>query len=505
MMRSLSSGVTGLRSHQTKMDVIGNNIANVNTYGFKSSRTTFADVYYQNLGGASKGTTGVQGGKNPTQIGYGASVATIDIANSVSGASSTDFALDVYIAGDGFLVSKDTSGRMMYTRLGKLDFDSAGNLVDGNGNLIQGFPMGDNGQPQISEDGTIEASDLRAITCNPEILQKLKGISISSTGLIVGTLEGDKVLKAATVPDFIDTDSMSINKDSNYLGNVTLSIGALPSGEDMTSWFAGTSYDPKVTNVQFGNVGLPQSGNGVTYTMSVTGKTITLEVKDANDPKNSALYEGIVQEDGTVTLKSKQTGGIAMTFTVDKQPTGSTKVAGATVTKGLEATKYQMTTRDKGDNIVRLPQDGFGEPYMTIDVTGTGKHTFTDFGGISVTVDLAKMAGKPSVTVIGTATPDEDVLFSIGNIAIAKFPNPNGMEEIGSSYFARTSNSGDPVFVKPSIDGTGAMNSGYLEMSNVDVSKEFTDMITTQRGFQANSRIITVSDTMLEELVNLKR
>ena len=139
MLGSMYSAVSGLAAHQTKMNVIGNNIANVNTYGFKASRVTFSDVFYQTMTGAS-GPTSNSGGTNPVQLGYGAKVKSIDVINTRAGSATTDRALDVYINGDGYLPVKDNNGIIKYTRVVVLNFDLAGNLVDSSGNMVLGIP-----------------------------------------------------------------------------------------------------------------------------------------------------------------------------------------------------------------------------------------------------------------------------------------------------------------------------------------------------------------------------
>lgn len=503
MMRSLSSGVAGLRTHQTRMDVIGNNIANVNTAGFKASRVTFADVYYQNLGGASKGSSS-QGGQNPTQIGYGASVATIDMMNNVSGRGSSDSPLDVYLAGEGFLAVKDVNGSIAYTRLGNLGFDSHGNLVDGNGRLVQGFPMKDDGTPNISADGKITMSELQTIHCDPKILDKLTDVSVSPSGDIVGVMEGDKILDATTKSaDFINLETLAIPPDSNYNGDVILNIGAIPSESDI-----GTILGTKTpTSVDYGDIALPASGASVSYTFSFDGtKTFTLKV--TSTPADSSVdgdYTGVIKSDGTVVLKNANTGKTAMTLKfADNDMTGITAKTGTLDAGKMKDLSYQVVTGDDGGNVVKLPKNG-----PAVYTGAIGK--LADLDGIDIEIVNKDKDGnvvdpkKPFIGSMGRAQNDEEVIITIGVLAVAKFQNPNGMKEMGSSYFGRTSNSGDPSFTRPGLSGTGEAIASNLEMSNVDLSKEFTDMITTQRGFQANSRIITVSDTMLEELVNLKR
>jgi flagellar hook protein FlgE len=277
MIRSLYSAVSGLRGHQTMLDVIGNNIANVNTASFKSSRVIFSDLYYQTLSGASA-PTATTGGSNPTQIGYGSLVSSIDVVNSRSSFQQTSRALDMYIAGEGYFVVQNSTNTKSYTRLGAFSFDPTGNLLDSDGNKL---------------------------------------------------------------------------------------MGQMP----------------------------PLNG-----TMTTTPVPITVA--------NFNNYASInIQMDGTITGTNNTTG--------------------------------------------------------TID--------------------------------------------QLGQLAIAVFQNPNGLQQQGTSYYQETVNSGAPTYAAPGSPAAGSLVSGGLEMSNVDLSKEFTDMIIAQRGFQANARVITTSDQVLEELVNLKR
>lgn len=275
MIKSMFSAVTGLRCHQTMLDVIGNNIANVNTVGFKSSRVLFKDLYYQTLS-AESAPTASSGGSAPMQIGYGASVSSMDLITTRSGYQQTSSTLDMYISGEGYFAVQDTTGQQLYTRVGSFNFNSDGSLIDSNGNFVLGQ------MPELT---------------NPAVLDKI------------------------TVADF-----------SNYTG---ISIS----------------------------------------------------------------------DEGRIT--------------------------------GTNSTTMQI------DNLAQ--------------------------------------------------------------ISLATFSNPDALTQEGNVCYAETNSSGAPMFSAPGNSTTGSLVSGGLEMSNVDLTKEFTDMIVAQRGFQANSRVITTSDQILEELVNLKR
>lgn len=275
MMKSLYSGVSGLRNHQTKMDVIGNNIANVNTSGYKSQRTTFRDLFYQTMSSPSAGG-GNMGGTNASQVGYGAKIGSIDTINTISGYSPTDKATDLYISGEGYFAVQNASGDKRFTRLGALNFDSVGNLVDINGSKVFGAI------------GTTAINSTTPVTI--------------------------------TIPNF-----------NNY-NNIT------------------------------------------------------------------------VNSDGTISAYN-------------------------TINKSID---------------------------------------------------------------------------QIGQVAIAVIANPDALVAEGNSYYSAGNGTGSITYKAAGTD-CGPIVSGGLEMSNVDLAKEFSDMIITQRGFQANSKIITVADEMLQELVNLKR
>lgn len=278
MMRALYSGITGLRNHQTRMDVIGNNISNVNTAGYKASRVVFQDIYSQTLSPASAATAGTKGGTNPRQVGLGSTIASIDVIQTSSASQYTGVPLDLSIEGSGFFTIQ-SNGQTLYTRTGNLGTDNLNQLVTGSGALVLGY-MG-------STKPASPAGPPTVLTIDP----KYKDVSIDENGAITG----------------IDSTSGSSDK------------------------------------------------------------------------------------------------------------------------------------------------------------------------------------------------------VTIGYIAIATFNNENALEKVGQNAYRATTNSGAAIYNTPGAGVAGKLNPGTLEMSNVDLASEFTDMIVTQRGFQANSRIITTTDSMLEELVNLKR
>ena len=294
MMRAMSSGVAGLKAHQTALDVIGNNVANVNTAGFKASSTLFRDVLYQTLTSARAGNGTTTGGMNPAQVGYGSTAATVTVNTGRAAMNATGFSNDCYINGEGYYVVQDGTD-FKYTRVAELTFDSNGNLTDGYGNRICG---------------------------------------------VTNTAEG----LAYTPPTGEEDDSLAIPDDKTKILPIT--------------------YDP-------------------------------------------AAY----------TLKDVAFGA---------------------------------------DGLI-------------------------------------------------TATDQNNHVVTVGRLALAHFVNPAALSQEGNSYYKWTENSGNAQFAKAGDGGTGALVSGALEASNVDLANEFANMITTERGYQANSKVITVADTMLETLVNMVR
>jgi len=307
MLASMYSAVSGLSIHQTKMDTIGNNVSNVNTYGFKSSRVTFSDVFYQNYSGASAPTT-TQGGTNANQLGYGASLGTIDVLMSRGGSATTDRSLDVYINGDGFLPVQDSSGNTLYTRLGNLYFDVAGNLVDGNGNKALGLTMNDQGVVQLDEDGTTTTSALEAIAVTPEKLKELTSISIGSSGAITAIQEGAPQLNLTSGTSWVA--NTSITAGTNYSGSVNITEVSTSGGALVQPTVNGTAVNISVTTD--GTDGLTYKGANIisssgTVTLSTTAP---FELAGTGNPEkfSEALATITGSDKGTYTLTCTAAG-----------------------------------------------------------------------------------------------------------------------------------------------------------------------------------------------------
>lgn len=553
MVRSLFSGVSGLKAHQTRLDVIGNNIANVNTYGFKSSRATFRDMYYQNIRGASAGTAN-RGGINPAAVGYGSSISSVDLLMTQSAMTPTGNPLDVCITGEGFLQVQDADGNIFYTKAGMLDIDANGNLIDSNGYFV----LGTSGDPTGKAPGTskiqftIPPVDPSVATYEGEINGRKITVTTSNQ-----TREGNVNLTFATATDLplgkraeAVKDGSSINvrinaneeftslADFNKAVNdaITEANGGTPhpagnfeikmepdpfadgslKGEDLTG--SNFGYDKGSVTMEKGlyggfaikEVGNHFSGDGVgavnyklihtaaagdqegyfTFEATVGGKTYTRKILESQ--MNASGSAVLVQDPSTddedsITISYPSLSSLVNIADDPKD-----------ITAGLTFNTYEGSgVTFTGDAVASTPSNDVGLASTSLKLEGGtegGPQTIKDLSSISIGSDGTIVAMH---SVHGRMT--------IGRIDLANFDNPQGLEQSGNSYFAATDNSGKPSYTVAGENGTGALKNSALEMSNVDLSQEFTDMITTQRGFQANSRIITVSDTMLEELINLKR
>lgn len=458
MMRSLFSGVSGLRVHQTKMDVIGNNIANVNTVAFKSSRVTFTDVFSQTTQSATgaNADTG-RGGTNAMQIGLGTTVGSIYCNPTAEGsAQRTDNPYDLKVSGENFFIVNDGTSNY-FTKVGAFTIDGAGYLVTQSGYHVMGWQV----DPQTMD---------------------IKKDMVSPLG--IETPENMTVEPQATSANYFTGNIDKTNTDVTGDGLVT----------SMTIYDKqGYSYTVKYNIKQDAGDGTTP-GDDSLYTVSIT---------DIIDSKNNSIlnddtYQCSVNGDGdSFTLK----------FNKD---TGAFDYVGAEGSKSVTLAITDQATPPRQN--FYLDDGGIQIDFSTTTMFATsGKCSINSVRGDLDGIGAGRMTGEMSEVSIGTdgkitAKYTNGDTRLLGQISVASFANAAGLEKIGDSLFTTTANSGefDGIGQDPTSGG-GSVSQGVLEMSNVDLSNEFTEMIITQRGFQANSRIITVSDTLLEELVNLKR
>jgi flagellar hook protein FlgE len=453
MMRSMFSGVSGLRVHQTKMDVIANNIANVNTVGYKSSRVTFAEVFNQTLGGATGPNDALnRGGVNPMQIGLGTNVATIDKLMTTGAAQRTDNPLDLMIQGDGFFVVGDSSGQY-FTRSGNFVEDSRGNLSL-NGMKLMGW---DAVLDQATREYVIDRKAVEPvqISGNKEYLAPVATTSLELSGNI--NPQDSPIVRSMA---FYDSVGMK------YMMDVQLQ-------------YAGSTGAASQWTVTFPPINDPAAPGNSIYVMYPNGdRTTPIEIDQP-------------PEDG-FTIEFDTNGLISVVNGVTVDPANPAS-AETTITITETAPLSPAAVIGNGSGVLRmgfLPLNQFVNESTNALADNLDGNPPGRLSGISVGGD-GKITGRYS----------NGLVRLLGQVPIANFKNSAGLEKYGDNLFIATQNSG-------SFDGVGVdgiLQGGVLEMSNVDLGTEFTEMITTQRGFQANSRIVSASDQMLQELVNLGR
>jgi flagellar hook protein FlgE len=409
MLRSMFSGVSGLRAHQTMVDVIGNNIANVNTAGYKSSSVVFQDLLSQVMTGAGAPTDAL-GGTNPAQIGLGTAVAGISTSYTQGASQLTGRATDLSIQGDGFFMVR-SGNEVLYTRAGALDFDAMGRLVTPDGAVLQGWPA--NATGAINPNGGV-------VDLSMPLGQNLQPSPTGSVR-IGGNLDAgatDPIITSITVYDELGTP-------------FSISVRFTPSDPADGTWEVDVDTDGDGDWEPAGTLSFDETtGELTTSTLDISMQTGTFN--------------------GDVTLDFGEAGG----------PESLVQFSGPT-------------------SVAALSQDGYplgALQSFTIGQDGVVSGVFSN----------------------GRTRP-------LGQIALATFANPGGLEKVGGSMFRGTVNSGLAQIGPAGEGGRGNLLGATLEMSNVDLAREFTNLIVAQRGFQANSRVITASDELLQDLVNLKR
>lgn len=558
MMRSMYSAVSGLKTHQTRMDVIGNNIANVNTVAFKSSSVTFSDILYQTTSNASgaNATTGT-GGVNAKQIGLGTTAAATKVSITSAGASETtgnpfDIRLTDKNSTNFFIVNNGSEN--VFTRSGSFYVDGSGNLcMSSTGYTVMGWQV-DETTGEIRKD-TVSALRImqeKNLTSAPEA---------TTQATIAGVLdENDADVKsdAGKVMNLNFYDNLGYQYTAKFAikatgtdGEYTVELTSIldSNNKNITEGFTQAQMkeifgntDTETTIASYSTT-LPNCG----YTYDTTTGKLT---EQATGVEVTIDGDGKILKNGVDTAKTiKDVFGVSDGNLKNIQ---NSKAAGntdyvfkdvPTTVNGVTTHSYQIVKKSATNLLKFNTEDGKFSSIgggtdksvelnlnnanlnkngnfqnITVDFSqclnynNSGKSTIgADAGAVDGTTGKGRKLGAMTGISIDTngriyGTYDNGNTELLGQIAVAQFSNASGLEKVGESCYRTTLNSGefDGIGVEISADGS-SMTTGELEMSNVDLSSEFTSMITTQRGFQANSRVITTSDTLLEELVNLKR
>ncbi len=450
MMRSLYSGVAGLKVHQTRMDVIGNNIANVNTVGFKSQTVNFSELFYQTTQAASGPNAETStGGQNAKQIGLGVSVSSIstNITNE-GGSQSTGNLYDLKINGSSFFIIQQ-GGTNYYSKAGNFTTDGYGNLVTPSGGYVMGYTAA---RDAATGDMVLQTDQLRPIsvygeeymntdpaqttevTMSGNINSEDDNFGVNAAGYVTTEMHVyDSLGNTYSVMFRIENDDTdptryTMSPMAVYSGNTQLeNVSAVISGDDVTGDSLELVFD---------------GTTGYLDMTSMTSQNFTLNIVDDANNQLASFAQDINVDFSGLKCMAANTDVVSEKGNADKLGTG--KGVGTMIELGIQTDGKIVASYDNGDTAV------------------------------------------------------------IGQILVASFANAAGLQKEGDNLFSSTLNSGDPNVKDITADGE-TMSSGVLEMSNVDLADEFTNMIVTQRGYQANSRIITTSDTMIEELLSLKR
>ncbi len=527
MMRSMYAGVSGLKVHQTKMDVIGNNISNVNTTGYKGSRVTFVDMLSQTLQGA-KAPQNNSGGVNPQQVGLGVSVGSIDINHTEGNHQTTGYGNDLAIEGNGYFVVNNGQ-QNFYTRAGALTVDKYGNLVNaGNGYIMQGWMADANGN--INTDLTIEG--LRVPF--GDTMPGKSTTQTSWTGNLDSRLLGGR--SAVSNIDIFDSlggrHTMTIEYVRRLDGPPTDEIRMNSGAAPWTMSATATVDDPDINGLEIkfaeDDDGPPTASyDAASHTITLTGDW---DNSHGGAPADALALQGVINTELTAHTMTNVnlaiTSGAFAAADLDGAPT-LTLISAANIWDWeVLDVSGAMPSSIQGNGTITFNTDGtFASQSIANNITfnPNGPATMGDIG-----IDFSAMTQSSGDSTVEWERQDGYAMgfldkysindagqiiagftnghrMALAQIAIANFNNPYGLLQEGDTLFSPSQNSGDPQIDIAGSGGRGTILSGRLEMSNVDLAQQFTEMITAQRGFQANSKIITTSDQMLQELVNLKR
>lgn len=462
MMRSLYAGVSGLQNHQTRMDVIGNNVANVNTYGFKRARVNFQDMISQQMGGPARPTEEL-GGVNPKEVGLGMMIASIDNIFTQGNLQSTGVSTDIAIEGNGFFVLKDGE-QLYYTRNGDFSLDKNGTFVNpANGMRVQGWMAQNiNGQEIITTAATptdlvipvgskdpAHATENVAFRCNLD----------KNTPLIPENPNAEDIVKGTWGTEQEIYDSFG----NKHLLSVSFTrVPGVPN-----QWQATVNVDQETGNTET-RIGLNTTdGMQNTFLVSFDNMGRLLQVQDSAGVVSNENGEILLQTSFTVPDANPDENGnpYRQTFNINIGTIGSMN---------------DTITQDAAKSTTKaFSQDGYTLGYL----------------------DNFKIDSRGIITGVYS----NGSVRTIGQIAMASFTNDRGLEKAGDNTYTESNNSGQADIGESGVASKGKLLSGALEMSNVDLAEQLTDMIVTQRGFESNAKTIQTSDSMLETILTLKR
>jgi len=462
-MRSLYSGVSGLQNHQTRMDVIGNNISNVNTNGFKRGRVTFQDMISQQMSGATKPTEEL-GGVNPKEVGLGMTVAAIDNIFTQGNLQSTGVTTDLAIKGNGFFILKDGQ-ESFYTRNGAFSLDSNGTLVNpANGMRVQGWMAEEvNGQMIVKTAATPEDITIPVGSKDP-------ARATTNVNFACNLDKNTPVIREGASLDDIEKGTWGTEQViyDTYGNEHKLSVSFTRVPDEPNMWQAVVNVDEENGDFTQTRIGLGTTdGEQNTFFVAFDNMGALQYVTDSAGNVSNTEGEIVIQASYTVPESNADEEGNPhrQTFNINLGTVGSWK---DTITQSAQRSSTKA-----------FYQDGYTMGYL----------------------DNFKIDSNGVITGVYT----NGTTRTIAQVALATFTNDRGLEKAGDNTFVESNNSGMARIGESGVAGRGSLMSGALEMSNVDLSEQLTDMIVTQRGFQSNAKTIQTADTLLETVLSLKR
>ncbi|WP_437227789.1 flagellar hook protein FlgE [Planctomicrobium sp. SH661] len=554
MANSLITGVSGLQSHQAMIEIVGNNLANLNTVGYKERSAVFSDVLYETLRGGSGGTQGVSGGTNPIQIGTGSVLSSTRTKLKAGSLESTGGDLDLALDGDGYFVANNGTSNL-YTRAGTFQIDKNGLLVDsGTGYPIQRFGTIGESSDDYPSFQTVGKSNIN-IPLGASVPGKAtENITVSGNLPASGALPKSQILTSApwlaggvaatastllnsldsTTTPYAAGDSITISGTDVNGGAVSVSLpvsntttvgdlltalnGAFPGATATIEATGALRMESDVPGPSFLSLTLADgAGNAgethfaaspmVVSQSGSNGATIQggAQVYDSAGGVHTINYQFVKQLDGTWTMTASMDASEGTL--IDNQVSG--------ITFNSDGTFSGITGSGTGDGKLVAQFAGQTTPLtftLVLDggsAAGSALSSYSGDGSVTSSTDgygngvLTSVQVDSSGTVQGIAS--NGIQFPIAQIAIGTFRNPQGLNAVGGNFFSASLSSGDVQISRAGSNGTGLVRSGQLEQSNVDIAVEFTRLIIAQRGFSANSRTITVTNDILQELNNLIR
>lgn len=537
LIKSLNSGVSGLKGFQTKMDTIGNNIANVDTTGFKASRVTFSELMNENIGGSGGGESAPS---LSNQVGLGVRVASVDRDFSQGTIENTGKATDLAIQGDGYFVVNDGTQDLM-TRAGNFVFNKDGNLVDQAGNFVQGYNANESGnilgggstdnikvdfenslEPQETSEVNL-GGNLSSDTSIAQVVQSQSAFTNSSGDIASASTKLNDLSQTTTA--FDGSESIQVNYTDDSGNNQTASYSLTAADDtlgDVVSGLDGNISEGKLSLVdgmlrlQSNSVGDSELDigsiaiNGGTGAMNMPGFQVVQQGDTGTQTMSTTVYDALGKEH-SLLLDFTQTGPSKWKY--EAKFADGEEITGGSKTGTL--TFDEMGQIDSGDNfnIKFDPGNGASKTSFDVNLGGAEGTDFTQYAGAN-TAKVLNQDGYTQGSLVDVRIDgdgrvkgvyDNGENQDLAQLALGDVQNENGLEMVGGGLYRATSAAGE-VFVDTADNiANSSIQSGALEGSNVDLAQEFTEMITSQRAYQSSARVISTSDEMLTEAVNLKR